>query len=79
MSQRVKNKKVQNSNEFFKDLARGHEKSKINPLTWRDVTWRGFDSICVCPLIDRGQQPMKMHTEATLLYKYNVIQQRQIQ
>ena len=25
--------------------------------------------ICVCPLIDHGQQPMKMHTEVTLLYK----------
>ena len=24
----------------------------------------------VCPLIDHGQQPMKMHTEVTLLYKY---------
>ena len=23
----------------------------------------------MCPLIDRGQQPMKMHTEVTLLYK----------
>ena len=22
------------------------------------------------PLIDHGQQPMKMHTEVTLLYKY---------
>ena len=30
----------------------------------------GFDAICVCPLIDHGQQPMKMHTEVTLLYKY---------
>ena len=34
-----------------------------------DVIWRGFDVICVCPLIDHGQQPMKMHTEVTLLYK----------
>ena len=32
--------------------------------------WRGFDRICVCPLIDHGQQPKKMHTEVTLLYKY---------
>ena len=23
----------------------------------------------MCPLIDHGQQPMKMHTEVTLLYK----------
>ena len=22
-----------------------------------DVIWRGFDAICVCPLIDHGQQP----------------------
>ena len=28
-----------------------------------------FDIICVCPLIDHGQQPMKMYTEVTLLYK----------
>ena len=34
-----------------------------------DVIWRGFDVICVCPLIDHSQQPMKMHTEVTLLYK----------
>ena len=34
------------------------------------VCWRAFDAICVCPLIDYGQQPMKMHTEVTLLYKY---------
>ena len=23
------------------------------------MIWRGFDAICVCPLIDHGQQPMK--------------------
>ena len=34
-----------------------------------DVIWRGFDGNCVCPLIAHGQQPMKMHTEVTLLYK----------
>ena len=35
-----------------------------------DVIWHGFDVICVvCPLIDHGHQPMKMHTEVTLLYK----------
>ena len=34
-----------------------------------DVIWRGFDVICVlCPLTDRDQQLMKMHTEVTLLY-----------
>ena len=32
------------------------------------VIWRGFDAICVCPLIDDGQQPLKMHIEVTLLY-----------
>ena len=31
--------------------------------------WHEFDAICVCPLIDHGQQPMKMHTEVMLLYK----------
>ena len=30
------------------------------------------DAICACPLIDHGQQPMKMHTEVTLLYKKNI-------
>ena len=37
-----------------------------------DVIWRGIDAICVSPLIDHGQQPMKIHkelTEVTLLYK----------
>ena len=24
--------------------------------------------LCVYPLVDHGQQPMKMHTEVTLLY-----------
>ena len=36
----------------------------------KQVCWCGFDVICVCPLIDHCQQPMKMHAEATLLYKY---------
>ena len=31
-----------------------------------DVIWR---HLCMCPLIDHGQQPMKMHTEVALLYK----------
>ena len=38
----------------------GMEKDKNNSA---DVIWR---HLCVCPLIDHGQQPMKMHT---LLYK----------
>ena len=25
----------------------------------------------ICPLIDHGQQPMKMYIEVTLLYKYS--------
>ena len=34
-----------------------------------DVIWRGFDAICVCPLIDYGQQPIvKMHTKFMSLY-----------
>ena len=33
-----------------------------------------FDTICVCPLIDHGQQPLQMHTEVLLLYNiYAVI------
>ena len=35
---------------------------------WKQVCWRVFDAICVCPLIDHGQQSMQMHTEVTLLY-----------
>ena len=37
-------------------------------LTW---IWR---HLCVCPLIDHCQQPMKMHTEVQLLYniKWNI-------
>ena len=38
-----------------------------------DVIWRGFDAICVCPLIDHGEQPMKMHTGVTLLYNSKYI------
>ena len=33
------------------------------------MIWRWFDAICVCPLLDHGQQPMEMHTEVTLLHK----------
>ena len=32
---------------------------------------KSADVICACPLIDYGQQPMKMHTEVTLFYKLN--------
>ena len=39
----------------------GHEKGKTNLLTWSDVDL----TPSVCPLIDHGQQPMKMHTEVT--------------
>ena len=38
----------------------GHEKTQNKSA---DVIWRGFDVICVCPLIDHGQQSMKKHTE----------------
>ena len=48
-----------NSNGLLKDLG-GMKKEK--QVRWRDMA-------CVCPLIDNGQQPMKMHTEVTLLYK----------
>ena len=54
-----------NSNGLLKDFGAWTKKNKS-----ADVIWRGFDAICVCvcPLIDHGQQPMKMHTEVTLLY-----------
>ena len=45
----------------------GHEKRKTSPLTWYGVDLT--PSVCVCPLIDHGQQPMKTHTEVTLLHK----------
>ena len=32
---------------------------------------KSADVICACPLIDHGQQPMKIHTEVTLFYKLN--------
>ena len=35
--------------------------------------WSDMDlTPSVCPLIHHGQQPMKMHTEVTLLYKYRL-------
>ena len=49
-----------NSNGLLKDFGAWKKKNKS-----ADVS----DVICVCPLIDHGQQPMKMHTEVTLLYK----------
>ena len=51
----------ENSNGLLKDFW-GIKKEK--QVRWRDLTW--IDAICVC---DHGQQPMKMHTEVTLLYK----------
>ena len=57
-----------NSNGLLKDFV-GMKKEK--QVCWRDLTWiwRHHD-LCVCPLIDYGQQPMKMPTEVTLLYEY---------
>ena len=55
-----------NSNGLLKDFWGMKKEEKKSA----DVIWRGFDAICVCLLIDHGQQPMKMHTEVTLLYKY---------
>ena len=37
----------------------GHEKRKTSLLTWSDVDLT--PSVRVCPSIDHGQQPMKMH------------------
>ena len=42
-------------------------KKKNILLTWSDVDLTS--SVCVCPLVGHGKQPMKMHTEVTLLYK----------
>ena len=52
-----------NSNGLLKDLW-GMKKEK--QVCWRDLTWI-WRHLCVCSLIDHGQQPMKMHTEVTLL------------
>ena len=51
-----------NSNCLLKDFG------GMKKVCWRDLTWI-WRHLCVCPLIDHGQQPMKMHTEVTLLYK----------
>ena len=56
-----------NSNGLLKDFW-GMKKEK--QVRWRDLTWI-WRHLCVCPLIDHRQQPIKMHTEVTLLY--NVI------
>ena len=53
-------------NGLLKDFL-GMKKEK--QVRWRDMAWI-WRHLCVCPLIDHGQQPMKMHTEVTLLYKY---------
>ena len=44
----------------------------------KQVRWRGFHAICVCPLIHHGQQPMRMLTEVKcdfiyVTYKYITI------
>ena len=41
---------------------------KEKQVRWRDMAWI-WRHLCVCPLIDHGQQPTKMHTEVTLDYK----------
>ena len=48
-----------NSDGLLKDF-RGMKKEE--QVCWRDL--------CDRPFIDYGQQPMKMHTEVTLFYKY---------
>ena len=40
---------------------------KEKQVRWRDMAWI-WRHLCVCPLIDHSQQPMKMHTEVMLLY-----------
>ena len=51
-----------NSNGLLKDFG-GMKKGK--QVCWRDLTW-----IWPHPLIDHRQQPMKVHTEVTLLYNH---------
>ena len=47
----------------------GHGEKK--QVCWRDLMWI-WRHLCVCPLIDRGQQPMKMPAEVTLLYNVDL-------
>ena len=53
------------SNGLLKEFA---DMKKEKQICWRDMTWI-WRHLCVRPLIDHGQQPMKMHTEVMLLYK----------
>ena len=58
-----------NSNGSLKDFGAWKKKNKSADVIWRGLT----SSVCACPLIDHGQQPMKpmkMHTEVTLWYKW---------
>ena len=45
---------------------------KVKQNWWRDLTWI-WCHLCLCPFIDHGQQPMKIHTAVTLLYKKNLL------
>ena len=53
------------SNGVFNNLGGLKEEKQVR---WRDMA-RIRRHLCVCPFIDHGQQPMKMLTEVTLLYK----------
>ena len=53
-----------NSNGLLKDFW-GMRKEK--QASWCGLTWI-WRHLCVCPLIDHGQQPTKIYTEARLLY-----------
>ena len=50
----------------------GHEKRKTSPLTRSDEADL-LSSVCVCPLTNHDQQPMKVHTAVTLLYNFGYI------
>ena len=50
----------------------GTRERKTNLLKWSDVDLT--PSVCVCPWIDHGQQPMKMHREVSLLYNHHHLQ-----
>ena len=58
-----------NSNGLWKGFRNLGARKKKHRSADVDLT----SSMCVCLLAEHGQQPMKMHTEFTLLYKWHQI------
>ena len=68
----------------------GKDKNKPSDVIWHhltssDIIWRHLTSsdviwrhLCICPLLDHRQQPMKMHTEVTLLYNLPHVSRAQV-